>query len=141
MLTIAILQDNHNHPGYTGASLRAGGVGGTESSAIQLAEALAERGHSVYALNRMDAATAEAGVQWMPLKAKAALPPLDIAIGINSVRIFDGIKARRTINWLHNPPTLRQQLKRRNLLALLRHRPHAVLLSAYQSRLLHRWLP
>ncbi len=142
MLTIAFLQDNHNHPGYTGASLHAGGVGGTESSVIQLAEALAALGHRIWALNRIDAPVIEeTGVTWMPLREKKDLPPLDIAIGINSARIFDGVKARRTISWLHNPPALRQQLKRRTLGALLRHRPHAVLLSSYQSRLLHRWLP
>jgi glycosyltransferase involved in cell wall biosynthesis len=141
MLTIAFLQDNHNHPGYAGASLYAGGVGGTESSVIQLAEALAARGHRIYALNRLDAAALEAGVRWMPLRDKQSLPPLDIAIGINSTRILDDVKARRTIAWLHNPPTLKQQLKRRNLLALLRHRPHAVLLGEYHSSLLHRRLP
>ncbi len=141
MASIAILQDNHNHPAYTAVSLSAGGVGGTESSVIQLAEALAARGHKVYALNRLDAAVQEGGVNWMPLRNIKALPPVDIAIGINSTRIFSGLSARKKITWLHNPPTLRQQLKRRNLFALLRHRPHAVLLSKYHSGLLHGWVP
>lgn len=141
MFAVAFLHDNHNHPGYTGASLRAGGVGGTESSVIQLAEALAARGHAVYALNRLDGAAVEGGVMWLPLREKTAMPPLDVAIGVNSARIFWGVDAQAKIAWLHNPPTVRQQLKRRNLLALLRHRPHAVLLGEYHSRLLHPWLP
>jgi glycosyltransferase involved in cell wall biosynthesis len=138
---IALLQDNHNHGGYTGASLRLGGVGGTESSVIQLAEALAARGHTVYALNRIDAAVEEAGVTWVPLRDKKKLPRLDVAIGVNSTRIFWDLKCRRAITWWHNPPTNKQQLKRRNLFALLHHRPHAVLLGSYHSRLLHGWLP
>jgi glycosyltransferase involved in cell wall biosynthesis len=141
MLTIAFLQNNHNHPGYTGASLRAGGIGGTEGSVIQLAEALASLGHKVYALNRLDCRATEAGVNWVPLQDKQSLPAVDVAIGINSPRVLDGVRARRRIVWLHNPPTLRQQLKRRNFLAVLRHRPHAVLLGEYHSGLLHRWLP
>jgi glycosyltransferase involved in cell wall biosynthesis len=141
MLTIAFLQNNHNHPGYTGASLRAGGIGGTEGSVIQLAEALASLGHRVFALNRIDCRATEAGVNWVPLQDKQSLPAIDVAIGINSPRVLDGVKARRTIVWLHNPPTLRQQLKHRNFMAVLRHRPHAVLLSEYQSGLLHRRLP
>ncbi len=141
MVSVALLQDNHNHPPYTGASLRAGGVGGTESSVIQLAEALAARGHTVYALNRSTPAIREGGVIWMPLCDTGALPPVDIAIGVNSSRIFSGLNAQKKVIWLHNPPTLRQQLKRRNILALLRHRPHAVLLSNYHSDLLHGWLP
>jgi glycosyltransferase involved in cell wall biosynthesis len=141
MHSIAFLQDNHNHPAYRGASLLAGGIGGTESSVIQLAEALAARGHTVYALNRLDLTAQERGVTWMPLRDMKALPPIDIAIGVNSTRIFSGLRARKKITWLHNPPTLRQQLKRRNLFALLRHRPHAVLLGEYHSGLLHSWLP
>jgi glycosyltransferase involved in cell wall biosynthesis len=141
MFSIALLQDNHNHPAYRGASLRAGGLGGTESSVIQLAEALAARGHTVYALNRLDLTVQERGVMWMPLRDMKALPPIDVAIGVNSTRIFSGLRARKKITWLHNPPKLRQQLKRRNLFALLRHRPHAVLLGEYHSGLLHSWLP
>lgn len=141
MLTIAFLQDNHNHPGYTSASLRTQGVGGTESSVIYLAERLAARGHRVYALNRLDAATGDGGVLWMPLQDKDSLPPVDVAIGINSARILSGVRSRRVISWLHNPPTKKQQLKRRNLWALIRHRPHAVVLGSYQSQLLPEWLP
>jgi glycosyltransferase involved in cell wall biosynthesis len=141
MLKIALLQDNHNHAGYTGASLDAGGVGGTESSVIQLAEALAARGTAVYALNRIGISSEEAGVRWVPLWDKKKLPRLDVAIGINSTRIFWDLRFRRAITWWHNPPTNKQQLKRRNLFALLRHRPHAVLLGPYHSGLLHPWLP
>src|SRR5258708_8161077 len=111
MLTIAFLQDNHNHPGYTSASLRTQGVGGTESSVIYLAERLAARGHRVYALNRLDAATGDGGVLWMPLQDKDSLPPVDVAIGINSARILSGVPPLRTINCLHNPPTNNQHPK------------------------------
>lgn len=140
-LRIVFLQNNHNHPAYTGASLAAGGVGGTESSVIQLAEALAARGHIVYALNRLDSCSIVARVNWVPLHLRHTVPPSDIGIGINSNRVFWGVISRRKIAWLHNTPSNKQQFKRRNIFALLRHRPHAVLLGAYQSALLHRWLP
>jgi glycosyltransferase involved in cell wall biosynthesis len=141
VLSIAFLHNNHNHPGYTGAAIETGGVGGTESSVIHLAEALVSRGHHVFALNRLSAPSLFAGVQWLPLGRKDTLPPLDAAIGINSTRLFQGLKALCKINWFHNPPTLKQQLKYRNLGALLRHRTHAVLLGDYHSGLLHSWLP
>jgi glycosyltransferase involved in cell wall biosynthesis len=141
VLTIVFLQDNHNHPGYSTSSLQSGGVGGTESSVIQLAGALSALGHRVYALNRGAPRSMDGGVHWLPLEDSASLPAADVAVGVNTSRVFSPVNARKKIAWLHTPPSLRQQVKRRTLLALLRHRPHAVLLSRYQSRLLPRWLP
>jgi glycosyltransferase involved in cell wall biosynthesis len=141
VLSIAFLHNNHNIPAYTGAAMETGGINGTESSVIHLAEALVSRGHRVFALNRLNTPSVFAGVQWLPLGSKAALPLLDAAISINSTRLFHGLKVRSKINWLHNPPTLKQQLKYRNLGALLRYRPRAVLLGDYHSKLLHSWLP
>jgi glycosyltransferase involved in cell wall biosynthesis len=83
----------------------------------------------------------ENGVHWLPLENASALPPLDAAVALNSTRLFHGVRAARKLTWWHNPPAIRQQVKRRNLLALLRHRPVAVLLSAYQSGLLPWWIP
>ncbi len=140
-MRIAFLQDNHNHPGYTHASLTTSGAGGTESSVIHLATALARLGHDVFALNRLDTRSVEYGVTWVPLAMADAVPPCDIAVGVNSSRVLWSVRAKRTVVWLHNPPSTRAQLKRRTLAALLYQRPHAVMLGEYQSRLLHRLLP
>ncbi|KAI93970.1 hypothetical protein T281_13550 [Rhodomicrobium udaipurense JA643] len=141
MATIAILHANHNHPAYTGASLRAGAVGGTESSAIYLAEALARRGHRVFALNRLKASSVENGVTWLPLESRTSLPSVDFAIALNSDRLYWGFKARHKLTWLHTPPTLGKFLKRRNALALLWHRPTAVLLGGYHASTLDPRVP
>jgi glycosyltransferase involved in cell wall biosynthesis len=141
LATIAILHANHKHPAYTGASLRAGALGGTESSAIYLAEALARRGHRVFALNRLKASSVESGVTWLPLDSRSDLPPVDVAIALNSDRLYWGFKARHKLTWLHTPPTLRKFLKRRNALALLWHRPTAVLLGSYHASTLDRRVP
>ncbi|MBT3070175.1 glycosyltransferase [Rhodomicrobium sp. Az07] len=141
MATIAILHANHNHPAYTSASLRTGAVAGTESSAIYLAEALARRGHCVFALNRLDEPSVEKGVTWLPLHHRASLPPVDVAIALNSDRLYWGFKSRHRLTWLHTPPTLGKYLKRRNMLALLWHRPSAVLLGRYHASTLDRRVP
>ena len=39
-----------------------------------------------------------------------SVPPIDIAIGVNSSRIFSGLNAQKKVIWLHNPPTLRQHV-------------------------------
>jgi len=141
MATFAILHANHNHPAYTGASLASGAVAGTESSVIYLAEALARRGHRVFALNRLAASSVENGVTWLPLNERPNLPPVDFAIAVNSDRLYWGFKARQKLTWLHTPPTLGKFLKRRNALALLWHRPTAVLLGRYHASTLDPRVP
>lgn len=57
--------------GYDGRSLETRPLGGTESSVIRLARALAARGHDVQVFSNCPAAIAHEGVRWAPLRDRA----------------------------------------------------------------------
>ena len=126
---------------YSGETLRSASMGGTESSVVQLAEALAQRGHVVSVFNGVASPVVEYGVNWRPLSDAADFNRGDVGIAVASPKPFLALKFRRPIVWLHNPTKSWRQIKRGNVLALAKARPHLVVLGDHHRRHIPQWLP
>jgi glycosyltransferase involved in cell wall biosynthesis len=88
---------------FDGATLDERPLGGAETSFIEMANALAARGHDVLVCNRCEAEKVHRGVTWRPLdKGVPEVADLYIANrGDRLIRRCPG--AKRTIFWIHNP--------------------------------------
>jgi glycosyltransferase involved in cell wall biosynthesis len=126
---------------YSGETLRAASMGGTESSVVQLAEALARRGHEVAVFNGMSSSSTEFGVQWWPISEAHKRGRGEIGIAVASPKAFKDLAFRTSIYWLHNPLKSWREIRRGSVLPLLRTKPHFVLLGEYHKRHVPGWLP
>lgn len=88
---------------FDGRTLEERPLGGAETSFIEMANALAARGHEVLVCNKCEAELVHRGVTWRPIER--GLPDsADLYIpnrGDKLIRQVPG--ARRVIFWIHNP--------------------------------------
>jgi glycosyltransferase involved in cell wall biosynthesis len=126
---------------FSGETMRRASLGGIESSIVQLAEALAARGHDVTVFNSIPAPAYEFGVQWRPLAEASQRARGEIGIAVASPKAFDGTSFRTRIFWLHNPIRSWQQIRRGNVWPFMKTRPLFVLLGEYHKKHVPRWLP
>jgi len=131
------------HPGsaYTGETLRTGSMGGTQSSVVHLAEALAERGHDVRVFNGVTKIQKTFGVEYQPIENARGQTRGDVGISVAAPKAFWLASFRTPILWLHNPLKGFRQLRHGSVLPMLKARPHFVLLGDYHDRNVPRWLP
>jgi glycosyltransferase involved in cell wall biosynthesis len=131
------------HPGapFCGETLRSASMGGTESSVVQLAEALARRGHDVSVFNGIPAPRQEFGVQWWPFAEARRRARTNIGIAVATPKAFRGLSFKSRIFWLHNPLKSWRQIRRGNVWPLLKARPTFVLLGTYHANRVPGWLP
>lgn len=124
---------------FDGQSLRDGPLGGSESAFVNLAEALAGRGHGVRAFTRGGRSLDLNGVRWAD--AEAGLPEAaDLFLVNRSEKILRAVsKARAVAFWIHNPA--RYLLKWRYLWKLAARRPALVFLSQAHAATLPGWVP
>jgi glycosyltransferase involved in cell wall biosynthesis len=88
---------------FDGASLDERPMGGAETSFVEMANALAARGHDVLVCNRCPAERVHRGVTWRPLD-QGIPESADLYIanrGDKLIRLCP--RARRSIFWIHNP--------------------------------------
>lgn len=88
---------------FDGATLEERPLGGAETSFIEMANALAARGHEVIVCNRCEAEKVHRGVTWRPL-SQGVPDSADLYIpnrGDKLIRLCPD--AKRTIFWIHNP--------------------------------------
>jgi glycosyltransferase involved in cell wall biosynthesis len=87
---------------FDGRSLEEGPLGGAETSFIEMANALAARGHDVLVCNRCRGPLDHKGVRWRPL---AEIPAeADLYIANRGDRLLKRVtRARQMIFWIHNP--------------------------------------
>jgi glycosyltransferase involved in cell wall biosynthesis len=101
------------------------GLGGIETACIELANALAARGHAITLLTRTDAPRSAGGVINLPLEAFADTKG-DALLSANDTRLLGAARHGRKVLWMHNPLTLEKSVRKGQLIPILRHRPHAV---------------
>lgn len=138
---MAVVHLLHDHAGYSGVTMRTNGLGGTESSVVQLAEALARAGHVVTAFNRTRYPVDCHNVAWRSLNEPYRGPRAGLTIAVNHARLFVGDHAPTKVLWLHNPTSLWKLMRRGNLVPIVSHRPHAVVLGTYHDAHVPRLLP
>jgi glycosyltransferase involved in cell wall biosynthesis len=113
-------------------------LGGAEGAFVDLAEALAVRGHAVTALTDSEAHANHRGVAWRPLEQAPAAA--DLYLASRAARLLSLVpQAGRRLFWLHNDA---QYLRKpRNVWPLLRWRPTCVFLSDWHATTCPPWIP
>lgn len=116
---------------FDGASLDSGPLGGAETAVIELARALAARGHQVAVHNRCRAPLDRDGVAWRPLGD--GLPAAaDLYVANRGDRLIGLVpKAGARAFWLHNPAGY--LLKWRYLWKLWNYRPEMIFLGRHHA--------
>ena len=139
--SVAVIDFLHKDAAFSGETLRSAPIGGTESSVVQLAEALAQRGHDVFVFNGVPAPRHEYGVHWLPYAEASRQARGEIGIAVSNPKVFNGLHFRTHIFWLHNPLKSWRQIKRGNVWPLIKTRPYFVLLGEYHASRVPRWFP
>jgi glycosyltransferase involved in cell wall biosynthesis len=130
MARIVIADDTSPYTGRTGETVA---LGGTETSVIQLSEALARRGHAVTALTRTTERLTHRGVEWGPLAEAGSYAGVDLYLPVQHPRLFQLIpRPRRLAVWLAWPVNNLRHYKR--ILTVWRYRPLPVVVSQWQVK-------
>ena len=123
--------------GFDGRTLDERPLGGAETSFIEMANALAARGHEVVACNKCEATLDYRGVRWRPI-ADGVPEAADLYIANRGDKLLRLVpKARRTIFWIHNPAGY--LLKWRYQWKLARRRPVIVFSGASHASTYPGW--
>ncbi len=135
----------HTTAPFGGNSLQQRGLGGVETTVVELTAALAAYGYKVTAITTAKETSHHAGVSWQPLEE---LPNIhaDVFISCNDAGIFNRLNTEtkrnaRKIIWLHNPLQIEKAIRKKQFSALLRHRPDVVFVGNYLAARTSRLLP
>ena len=124
-----------------GQSAESSPLGGIEAANLELARALARRGHKV-TLATKDTKLSEDIFSHVPLNAIGSTSGLSAIISSNETRPFD-LMPKEVIRvwWIHNPFAIEKLIRKGHALPLLRHSVHAVFLSADAERIFTKIAP
>jgi glycosyltransferase involved in cell wall biosynthesis len=123
----------NTHCSFNGQTQSIYGLGGIETTVIELTNALAQLGYQVTAVTNSSEYSHQSGVEWRPLKDLHQIRA-DIAISCNDVRAFNHLKdtpSLRKIMWLHNPLAIEKAVRKNQLWPILRQRPELVCVGTY----------
>jgi glycosyltransferase involved in cell wall biosynthesis len=88
---------------FDGRTLDERPLGGAETSFIEMANALAARGHDVHVYNKCTQAVTHRSVHWHPI-AEGLPPDADLYIANRGDKLIRQVPgAKKTIFWIHNP--------------------------------------
>ncbi len=134
MATVVMTDDGIQ---FDGRTLDERPLGGAETSFIEMANALAARGHDVQVFNRCAESVTYKGVRWTPLDR--GLPETaDLYIANRSYKLIMGVpKAKFAIFWIHNPANY--LLKWRYQWRLFRRRPLIVFSGESHASTYPKW--
>src|SRR4051812_31839120 len=97
MASIIIADDTK---AYDGTYLESHALGGTESSVIRFARAMARQGHEVSAYTNCAGPIIDQGVRWIPLK-QAPPNTCDLYIACQHPRLFGFVpRPKRLVGWM-----------------------------------------
>ncbi len=111
-----------------------------ESATIQLAEALAARGHDLTCVTAIDRPVDIKGVAWRAIDSGSPVQT-DFAVANNGASDFRFVRASRHAIWFHNRRLLDSYLRKGAIFRTLWLRPAAVLLGAYHDSRVSRFIP
>ncbi|HSV28850.1 MAG TPA: glycosyltransferase family 1 protein, partial [Candidatus Omnitrophota bacterium] len=88
---------------FDGRTLDERPLGGAETSFIEMANALARRGHEVLVCNKCEAEIVHRGVTWRPI-AQGVPDTADLYVANRGDKLIRLVPAaKKTIFWIHNP--------------------------------------
>lgn len=124
---------------YDGSDMETRALGGTETSVVQLAQALARRGHGVTCHTPGAGRIEHGGVGWAPL-GDGGPESCDILLTVQRPELLGFVRrARRRVLWVVWAP--RNLGAPRYLIPMWRHRPLVVCASQFQAVGYPAWLP
>lgn len=125
---------------FDGIVMRERALGGAESAFVNLAEALAARGHQVTACNNSPNPGAQFGVEWRTI-SRGFPDAADLYIANRGDKLILAMRnrARRSVFWVHNPA--RYLLKLRYLWKLAWQRPPIVFAGPRHIATYPAWAP
>jgi glycosyltransferase involved in cell wall biosynthesis len=136
MASIIIADDTKS---YDGTWLETRSLGGTESSVIRFARAMARRGHDVCAYTNCAAPILDGGVRWFPL-THARPETCDLYVACQHPRLFGLVpRPKRLIGWMLWQPNEWKHYKK--ILKVWWHQPVPILTSLHQARIYSAFLP
>ncbi len=116
-------------------------LGGVETTNIELASRLAERGHEIILVTPTNSVTFHDGFKNIPvgdIQGETA----DIFISSNELHAFDlAPRQAKKVLWVHNPLILERLFRRKQIRPLLQYRPHAVFVGEVLRRRTSGLLP
>ena len=132
-----VIADSTNR--YDGRDVAARPLGGTETSVIQLAEALARRGHDVTCYTNTDRRVVHNGVTWSPIGAGGP-ETCTLFLAVQHPELLGVVRRpNRRALWLVWPPSgLRRPTRTARMWW---YRPSLVFVSEFQARVYPAWLP
>ena len=130
----------HSTSRYNGDTLRNQPLGGAESATVQLAEALAARGHRVTVLTGTNQSAEVNGVSWLPVAA-ARRVTADLAIANSVATDLHYVRAKNRVVWIHNTRAFDRFLRKGGALATFRYLPAAVVLGDYHASKVSPMIP
>jgi glycosyltransferase involved in cell wall biosynthesis len=116
------------------------GLGGVETACIELATALAARGHAVTLLSPTDEPQSVGGVKNVGLDAIGRIND-DVLILANDATLFRRSHYPWNVMWIHNPLALEKAVRKGHMVPIIRHRPHAVFVGPLAEQVCSRLYP
>jgi hypothetical protein len=140
-----VLLDGSPNP-YNGRSIDTSPVGGIPLCTVRLAEQFAAQGCEVTVRNATLEDIVEKGVRWESLQAPYTGAQPDFVIANNDSNLFDTMgghlrQGAIPVLWLHNLFTWKRLFKKKRIGSLLRWRPAAVFIGAYQENACSSLMP
>ncbi len=124
---------------FDGTTPEKGPLGGAESSFVNLAETLAQRGHSVEVRNKCERDIDHKGVAWRRIDQPWP-ETADLYVANRGDKMILRMPgARKTIFWTHNPATY--MMKWRYLWKMAVKRPDIVFIGTYHATTYPAWAP
>src|SRR5262249_42822392 len=99
------------------------GLGGVETACIELATALAARGHAVTLLSPTEEPQSVGGVKNVGLDAIDSIND-GVLILANDATLFRRSHYPCNVMWIHNPLALEKAVRKGHMGPIIRHRPH-----------------
>ena len=119
---------------YNANDLHTNKIRGAETALINLANNLKKLGHNIFVFNNTSSKLNINGVEWNNLKATSANHFFDIAISNNDIRLFDLVNSNKKIAISHSIQTIEKFIRKKQLLAYLKHKPIIGLLGKYHDK-------
>ncbi|MFL2900387.1 MAG: glycosyltransferase [Candidatus Pelagibacterales bacterium] len=127
----SVLFIDNSDSDFTGFDLNTTKVRGTESSLILLAESLVKNNIYVKVLTEIEKDVLCNGVIYCNKSAHQEIN-FDLCIAISNANLFNKISAKKKVVWSNSLQPFEKFLRKKQLLAFLKHKPEVVTMCNYQ---------
>ena len=135
MASVCFLRDGAP---FTGETLRGAPLGGVETCVVELAEALARRGHRVSVFGEHSSSSEHYNVAYHPI-AEIGRNRFDLTVAVSTPMLIRPGMSEKYALWLHNPANYMR--KPRHIIPYIKYRPTVIFLGGYHRSTWLRWIP